>query len=87
MVIRPMAAAYVLGELGRSAANLGAKGGPTAFLSGVKDEVALGKMASAGAGLYTATPLFKIMGAVELMSEELGAFDENLEFGDNPILL
>lgn len=87
MVIRPMAAVYVLGEIGRSAAGMGAKGGPTAFLSGIKDEVSLGRKSPANAGLYTAAPLFKIMGAVELMSEEPGALDESLDFGDNPILL
>ena len=83
MVIRPMTAAYVMGEIGRSASTSGAKGGPTAFLGGVKDEVTL-KGNTNGAGLYSASPLFKMMGAGELMSEELDRFDEG--FGESPVL-
>lgn len=86
MVIRPMTAAYVMGETGRSANTLGAKGGPTAFLGGVKDEVMLNGKTN-GASLYSASPLFKIIGAVELMSEELDLLDEGQRFGDNPVLI
>lgn len=87
MVIRPMAAAYAMGETGRSAAGMGGKGGPAAFFSAVHDDVVLGSRVKPGAGLYAASPFFKIMGAVELMSEEPGEFDENLSFDTNPILL
>ncbi len=68
MVIRPLTAAHVMGEIGRSATNRGEKSGPAAFLAG-KDVVSLGSRKQ-GAGLYSATPLFKMMGAVELMSED-----------------
>ena len=86
MVIRPMAAAYAMGEIGRSAGTMGAKGGPTSFLKEVGDEVSLGVRKPAGAGLYSASPLFKMMGAVELMSAEPD-MGELIDFGDSPILL
>ncbi len=70
MVIRPMAAAYAMGEIGRSAGTTGAKGGPTAFSRDIRDEVTLGSGKRAGLGLYSASPLFKMIGAVELMSPE-----------------
>lgn len=70
MLIRPMAAAYAMGEIGRSAAKLGAQGGPTAFLQSMRDEVALGSAPRSSAGLYSASPLFKIMGTVELMCND-----------------
>ncbi len=72
MLIRSMAAAYAMGEIGRSAAKLGAQGGPTAFLHSMRDEVALGGSARTTAGLYSASPLFKIMGTVELMCNDGG---------------
>lgn len=86
MVIRPMAAAYSMGEIGRSAGTSGAKGGPTAFFGVIKDDVSLGGK-KGGAGLYAASPLFKIMGAVELMSEEFELLDGARGFGDNSVLL
>ncbi len=69
MVIRPMAGIHFLGEIGRSAGAMGAQGGPTAFLSG-KDEKIFNAKTRAGGGLYSAKPLFKIIGAVELMSDD-----------------
>lgn len=69
MVIRPMAAAYALGEIGRSAGTLGAQGGPTSFFRTNRDEVTLSNTVRKGAGLYSGTPPFKMMGAVELMRE------------------
>lgn len=86
MVIRPMAAAYSLGEFGRSAAVKGGKGGSTSFFAGTGDTVSFGGK-SGSAGLYSAAPLFKIMGAVELMSEDFEAEDNAAYFGDNPVLL
>lgn len=71
MVIRPMAAAYALGEIGRSAACQGGKGGPASFFSNGTDAVTLGTKSSS-AGLYSAKPMFKMMGTVELMSEDFG---------------
>lgn len=79
MVIRPMAAAYAMGEMGRSAGTSGVTSGPAAFLREVKDEVELGRK-KVIPGLYSASPLFKIMGSVELMSEETPTPDS--EFGD-----
>ncbi len=71
MVIRPMAAAYAMGEIGRSAGTMGAKGGPTSFLHGIRDEVSLGTRMPSGTGLYSASPLFKMIGAVELTSSDI----------------
>ncbi len=69
MVIRPLVVANgALGELGRSAAKRGNFGGSAAFLSG-GDTVTLGAP-PAGSKTYAASPLFKMMGAVELMSPE-----------------
>ncbi len=70
MVIRPLVAAnaVLLGEPGRSAAKRGNFGGPAAFFSG-GDTVTLG-VSPKGAKTYSASPLFKMMGAVELMSDE-----------------
>ena len=87
MVIRPMAAAYAMGEIGRPANKPGGKGGPAAFLSSISDSVALHGGTGRGAGLYSPSPLFKIMGAVELMSGELEGDDDAGGFGDYPILL
>ncbi len=71
MVIRPMAAAYAMGEIGRSAGTAGAAtGGSAAFSKHAGDKVSLGSKYPAGAGLYKASPLFKMIGAVELMSAE-----------------
>ena len=67
MVIRPLAAAYAMGEIGRSAATMGGKGGPTSFLSPLRDEVTLSGKPRGGAGLYSGSPLLKAMGAVELV--------------------
>ena len=68
MIIRPLVVANaLLGESGRSAAKRGNSGGPAAFFSG-EDSVTLGG-ARAGANLYAASPLFKMMGTVELMSD------------------
>lgn len=86
MVIRPMAAAYAMGEIGRSTGTVGAKGGPTFFLNSIGDEVSLGSKRPADAGLYSASPLFKMIGAVELMSAEPD-MSEAVDFGDNPVLL
>ncbi len=71
MVIRPMAAAYAMGEIGRSAGTTGAKGGPTSFLREIRDEVSLGARVPPGTGLYSASPLFKMTGAVELTSSDI----------------
>ncbi len=70
MVIRPMNAVYAMGELGRPVSAKGGTGGPAFFFSGGRDVVTLGRGAEAGAGLYTGKPWFKMMGAVELMSED-----------------
>ncbi|MCD8138334.1 MAG: hypothetical protein LUE17_00885 [Planctomycetaceae bacterium] len=78
MLIRPMAAAYAMGEIGRSAAKLGAQGGPTSFLQPMRDEVALGTTPRNIAGLYSASPLFKIVGTVELMCTD-GLHDDTSE--------
>lgn len=79
MVIRPMAAAYALGEIGRSAAYRGGTGGPASFFEKGTDAVALGAR-SADARLYSANPMFKMMGTVELMSEDFGfAGDEHAD--------
>ncbi len=86
MVIRPLTAAYTMGEFGRPAHSLGGKGGPAAFLAGAKDFVSLGGK-TAAAGLYSGKPFFKIMGAVELMSDDVGMFDAGSVFGDNPVLI
>lgn len=80
MVIRPMAAAYVMGEIGRSAGTQGVTSGPTAFLREIRDEVDLGRRSKTNADLYGASPLFKIMGAVELTSEEPAPSEG--EYGD-----
>lgn len=83
MLIQPMAATYAMGEIGRSTATMGGKGGPASFFSPLRDEVTLSGKPRVGAGLYSGSPLFKIMGAVELvrgdavredMSGEAGAF-------------
>ncbi|MCD7897600.1 MAG: hypothetical protein LUG50_13150 [Planctomycetaceae bacterium] len=79
MIIRPIAAAHFLGELGRSAEKRGAQGGPTAF-SG-RDEVELGVIPKK-TGLYSATPFFKMMGRVELMSDDAHGAARN-ELTDN----
>lgn len=72
MVIRPMAAAYAMGEIGRPAGTSGATGGSASFSKVAKDTVSLhgagGLKRAGGAGLYSASPLFKMIGAVELMS-------------------
>lgn len=86
-MIQAATAAYAMGELGRSASSLGGKGGPARVFAGVRDIVSLGNGQAAGAGLYTARNLFKIMGAVELVSPDAGAEDDALPFGDRPILL
>lgn len=87
MVIRPMAAAYAMGEIGRPVNKSGAMSGPASFLY-KQDSVALGSADARGAGLYSASPLFKIMGAVELMTGD-GDFTDNGQatFGDNPVLV
>lgn len=84
MVIRPMTAAYAMGEIGRSAVTRGGEGGSATFF-GRKDIVSLGGK-QRDAGLYSAAPLFKMMGAVELMSDDNEARDPS-GFGDNPTLL
>jgi hypothetical protein len=81
-----MAAAYAFGETGRSASKLGGKSGSAAFFGAAGDAVSLSSEARAGASLYSATPLFKIMGAVELMSDDSKAFGEAALFGDKKIL-
>lgn len=73
MVIRPLTAGYSMGELGRPVSSKGEKSGPALFFSGAKDVVSLGMEPGGGAGLYAGKPWFKIMGAVELMSEDCGA--------------
>lgn len=83
MVIRPLVAANALGETGRSAAKRGTSGGPAAFFSN-QDSVALGGK-PVGAKLYSASPLFKMMGAVELMSDEFEMAGS--DFSDNPALI
>ncbi len=81
MVIRPLVAANILGETGRPAGK-GALGGPTAFYSS-GDSVTLGG-GERGAKLYSAPALFKMTGAVELMSDE---FDlPGNDFSDAPVL-
>ena len=87
MLIRPMAAVYSLGEMGRPAHNLGDKSGSAPFFRNTVDSVSFGNGAGHGAGLYSVGNLFKIMGAVELMTPEPEAFDEATAFGDNPVLL
>lgn len=87
MMIRPMTAAYAMEELGRPAAPRGGKGGPTPFLANVRDIVSLGGAKAADPGLYSPKALFKIMGAVELMSVDGEPGDEGLDFGDASILL
>lgn len=87
MEIRQMAAAYQLGEFGRPAGFLGGKSGPASIFSNVKDIVSLGGKAASNAGLYSARPTFKVVGAVELLSGDVESLDESLYFGDNPILL
>ncbi len=69
MVIRPMAGMNFLGEIGRSAGAVGAQGGSAAFLGGKEAKAFAGKSKSGG-GIYSSKPFFKIMGAVELMSED-----------------
>ncbi len=78
MIIRPIAAAQFLGELGRSAEKRGTQGGPAVF-SG-RDEVQLGVVPKK-TGLYSATPFFKMMGRVELMSDD--ALTSRTELTDN----
>lgn len=85
MVIRPMIAAYTLGEMGRPATNMGGSGGPASLFK-VKDMVSLGG-GTPGAGLYTGTTLFKIIGAVELMTDDHGIEEEPGGFADHPVLL
>ena len=81
MVIRPLVAANVLGETGRPAGK-GVSGGPAAFYS-VGDSVTLGGR-ERSARLYSAPTLFKMTGAVELMSDE---FDlPGNDFSDAPVL-
>ena len=70
MVIRPMNAVYATGDLSRLVDANGGIGEPALFSSS-RDTVSLNRKAAAGAGLYTTTPRFKIMGAVELMSDEI----------------
>ena len=70
MVIRPMAAAYTMGEIGRSAGSTGAKGGPAAFFATQRDTVELHSREKKGAGLYRPSPWFKMVGAVELMTTD-----------------
>ena len=85
MVIRPVAVAYGMGETGRPAGKHGGKGGPTAFLDVPRDSVLLNAEPGRGAGLYTASPLFKMTGVVELMSgEHDGAAGA---FGNRPVLI
>ncbi len=80
MVIRPMAAAYAMGEIGRSAGTSGVVGGgPAAFSKHAGDKVSLGSRVTVGAGLYTASPMFKMIGAVELMSGETEAAERRAE--------
>ncbi len=86
MVIRPMTAAYTLGESGRPAKSAGGKSGPAALFADVKDLVSLGN-ANATAGLYSGNPVFKIMGAVELMSDESDVLDQQSGFGDTSFVL
>lgn len=88
MVIRPMAVAYVMGEIGRPANKPGGNGGPAAFFGHAKDIVSLGTGDAKKPGLYSASPLYKIMGAVELMSGDLDAGEDEFGFfGDHPVLL
>lgn len=73
MVIRPLTAGYSMGELGRPVNAKGENGGPALFFSKAKDVVSLGMESERGAGLYAGKPWFKMMGAVELMSEDCSA--------------
>lgn len=86
MVIRPLTAAYAMGEIGRPASVKGEKSGPASVFSDIGDVVTLGNRSGGDSGLYNARPLFKIMGAVELMSGDDGAWDE-VGFGDHPVML
>lgn len=86
MYIRPMTAAYAMGEMGRPAVAKGEKRGPASFFTSVQDLVTLGQSMPAG-GLYSAKPVFKIMGAVELMSDDFDLSDSMADFDDTPILL
>lgn len=86
MVIRPMPAAYTMGEIGRPANKPGGNGGPASFFSKSMDVVSLGN-ASTSAGLYSGSPIFKIIGAVELMSEDFDFDDDIAAFGEHPVLL
>lgn len=86
-MIQAVAGAYAMGELGRSASSLGGKGGPAPAFADVRDIVSLGNGQPAGAGLYTSRSLFKIIGAVELVSSDVEVDDEALPFGRRPILL
>lgn len=81
MVIRPMTIAYTMGELGRPARNAGGKSGPATLFSNAKDSVSFGEK-TASATLYSAGPMFKIMGAVELMSDGNDIPDPQTGFGD-----
>lgn len=85
MVIRPLVAANVLGEMGRPASARGKSGGPAAFYTdGGEDSVVLGGKGGGsgvgGAKLYSASPLFKMMGAVQLTSDEF-------ELPERPVLI
>lgn len=68
-----------MGEIGRSAAGTGAKGGPAAFVP-VRDEVTLSGKPRSGAGLYSGMPFMKSMGAVELIH---GRFESEDDAGRN----
>lgn len=84
MVIRPMTAAFGMGEIGRSVSIRGDNDGSAAFLrSG--DVVSLGGPRR-DAGLYSGALLFKMMGAVELMSDDREVCGQS-GFDDNPTLL
>lgn len=81
MVIQQVAAAIGLGEQGRLSKSRG--NGPAQFFSRGGDSVTLGVRPANGAGLYTGTPLFKMLGTVELVTPQ----DDTPAFGDKPILI
>ena len=85
MLIQPQSYAQLLGETGRPAKR-GSDTGPAHLFSHIKDVVSLGETPRLGAGLYSGTPLFKIMGSVQLLTPESAPAAENA-FGHATVLL
>ncbi len=85
MLIQPQSYAQVLGETCRPATR-GSDAGPAHLFSHVKDVVSLGGAPRLDAGLYSGTPMFKIMGSVQLVTPESAPAAENA-FGHTAVLL